>query len=183
LASASSRGEVIEAIARIVVPAIADWAVIFERRPRLDALPEVATTYPLRREKLECLASLSSVALQARLGVFQALATGRVQRTAESAFGLRADSNGGSSERRNCVGSILPFEVVSIPIVEGNIVRVVVTLARTRAGAPFRHADIELAADVCIRAAEGLSAIRNETREDTTVHRSPFHQLASPGCS
>ncbi len=172
LASACSRAEVLDAIMRILVPTVADLALIFDRGPRLDALPEIATTYPLRREKLECLGSLSSAAVQARLGVFRALVTGRVQRGAESAFACTADSVGDASGQGDRVGSIVPFEVVSLPIVEGDIIRVVLSLARTRAGAPFRHADIELAAFLCTLAAQGLIALRNETCEDATVRRS-----------
>lgn len=65
------------------------------------------------------------------------------------------------------LGAIVPFEVVSLPIVEGDAILVVVTLARARAGAPWRHADIALSADVCILAAERLIAIRREARDDT----------------
>ena len=163
LASARTRADVIDAIARILVPSIADWSVIFERGPRLDSRPAVAATYPLCRDRSERLGSLSSVAVQARLGVVGAVATGRAQRSAESVFGPRADTAGDVSAQGDCVGSLVPFEVVSHPIVVGDSVRVVVTLARTRAGAPFRHADVELSAKVCTLAGERLNAIQRES--------------------
>ena len=160
LASARTRADVLDAIARILVPSIADWSVIFERGPRLDSRPTVATTYPLSRDSVERLGSLSSVAVQARLGVVGAVATGRLQRSTESVFGSHADRAGGVSAQGDCVGSIVPFEVVSHPIVVGDAVRVVVTLARTRAGAPFRPADVELSASVCTLAGARLDAIQ-----------------------
>jgi GAF domain-containing protein len=142
---ASSTPRILDALARLCVPTLGDWCVIYVASHRHGPLaPAAACTYPMREDRLRQLLDLYPVAGRERTGVAQAFSTGRphIINDVDDAW-LRAVVS--DPAQLALLRALAPRSLMFVPLVLANDVLGVLSLARMTPGRCWMPDDVATA--------------------------------------
>jgi GAF domain-containing protein len=154
---ASTEQALIEAAARLVAPAAADWCAVYG--PSADGAtrrPTLRFTYPHAQADLEAAVPLASEIAQARLGVKRAFEMGTSQQTMDAVF--FADDEW-TAPIREVARSMRPHALLAVPLTVGSTQWGVLLAARTRDRGSFGDEDLRIATAVADATAIALARV------------------------
>jgi GAF domain-containing protein len=166
LGRASNTPRILDALARLCVPTLGDWCVIYlASHPRGPLAPAAACTYPMREDRLRRLLDLYPVAGRERTGVAQAFSTGRphIIRDVDDAWLRDVVSD---PAQLALLRALAPRSLMFVPLVLANEVLGVLSLARMTPGRSYTPDDVAAA----VRFA-ALAALAVGTTQGTAARR------------
>jgi GAF domain-containing protein len=171
LSRAGNSAGILDTLARLCVPTLGDWCVIYlASHPNGALAPAAAFTYPMREDQLRQLLDLYAVAGRERTGLAQAFSAGRPHIIPDVDDAWLRDVVSDASQLA-LLRALAPRSLMFIPLVLANRVLGVLSLARMTPGRCYTPDDLETAVRFSGLAALAVARMKSDAAERTSPPR------------